>query len=168
MAYGLSGPWPGWSSWHSSALSNQGRLMPGSTLPLPCAEEMVRVYAAAGVPRNMMTLGLALFGHEWHGVGNLLVPAASAWRSGEIQWRTIVSSPTYSYGERFDAIGQVPYRARNVEGNKRFLSFENAQSLKRKVTWANAQGLGGLMVWELSGDYRPGAATEHPLLEVMR
>ena len=51
---------------------------PGSTMPLPCAEEMVRIYAAAGVPKPMMTLGLALFGHEWHGVGNLLVPAERA------------------------------------------------------------------------------------------
>ena len=70
----------------------------------------MRVYAAAGVPKAMMTLGLALFGHEWHGVGNLLVPAEGAWRSGEIQWRTIVSDPKYRLWRalRFHRTGAVP------------------------------------------------------------
>lgn len=168
MAYGISSPAPGWSSWHSSALGNRGQRMPGTKLPLPCAEEMVRVYAAAGVPKRKMTLGLALFGHEWDGVGGLLEPAEDARRSGEIQYREIVTDPEYRYPRFFDSIGQVPYRAQDISGARRFLSFEDATSLRSKVAWARAQRLAGVMVWEVSGDYRPGARQEHPLLAVMR
>ena len=51
MAYGMSGPWPGWVTWPGSALSNKRSgvaiTFPGSAKPLPSVEEMVARYASA-------------------------------------------------------------------------------------------------------------------------
>jgi chitinase len=64
MAYGLSGPWDGWLTWHHSALFNAGETLPASTRELPSADMMVNQYAGAGVPYEKMTLGLAFFGER--------------------------------------------------------------------------------------------------------
>jgi chitinase len=187
MAYGMSGPWPGWVSWPGSALSQKrsGRpiLLPGTTKPLPSVEEMVARYAAAGVPVHKMTLGLAAFGHPWHGTWQPLQPAGSAWRGGEFQYQRILrdfraylatqrcwsSTLGATFGVCWDRYAKVPYLWHNDPTKTPamlYLPFENAASWRQKARWAENRGLGGLTVWEVTGDLLPSG--DHPLLRALQ
>jgi GH18 family chitinase len=150
MAYAMAGPWPGWVAWPGSALSNRRSgvpiTFPGTTEPLPSVEEMSARYQAAGVPVGKMTLGLAVFGHQWHGVSQSLQPAQGASRGGEFQyWQIrrdfashlaaarcwVPAKPTLNYGTCWDRYAQVPYVWHNDPARtpaKFYLPFEDGHS----------------------------------------
>jgi chitinase len=186
MAYGMSGPWPGWVTWPGSALSNKRSgvaiTFPGSAKPLPSVEEIVARYASAGVPRGKMTLGLAAFGHQWHGASQPLQPVAGVTRGGEFQYKRIVSyfssyparcwaliKPLAKHGLCRDRYALVPYLWHDDPARtpaKLYFPFEDQASWRAKRGWAEQRGLGGLAVWEVTGDLTPDGG--HPLLQVLR
>lgn len=51
-------------------------------------------------------------------------------------------------------------------GDGLWLTYDDPQSLARKVQYARTQGLGGVFVWELSQERKPGTAT-HPLTDAI-
>ncbi|EKP0308868.1 chitinase C-terminal domain-containing protein [Aeromonas veronii] len=56
-----------------------------------------------------------------------------------------------TYDRHFDDKAKVPWLW-NAE-KKLFLSTEDEESIKHKIDYVNARGYGGLMIWELAGDY---------------
>lgn len=50
MTYDLSGPWPGWVTWHNSPLFHGGQTFPSTGAPLPSIDAMVDAFVAGGVP----------------------------------------------------------------------------------------------------------------------
>lgn len=151
MAYSFAGPWPGWVTWSGSALSNRGRTFPGTATPLPSIEEMVDRYAAAGVPRGKMVLGIPAFCREWHGVTGPLQPAEGAWlRLGEYQLPEALRD--YAGVPRlWDHLSQTPYYSVDQPGKRRYLTCDDKQSVGRKIAWAKLNGLAGVFVWEWTG-----------------
>jgi chitinase len=177
MAYGLAGPWDGWASWHNSALFSGGQTQPTSTRELPSAELMVEEYAAAGVPPDKMTLGVAFFGKLWQGGAGTSTGGISAPRqrwttpptmSGEYPYHRIVARSDFPSKQRWDRVARSPYLGVDNPGsaNDLFLPFENERSIRQKVRYAASERLGGLMIWQLSGDYLPNG--RHPLLDSLK
>jgi chitinase len=180
MAYALAGPWGGWVTWHNSALHNGGETFPRSTRELPSAELMVEAYAAAGVPHDKMTLGLGLFGKIWRGgagtsTGGVTEPRQS-WTteptiSGEYQYHQIIARNDFQGNEHWDDIAKNPYIAINKPeaADDLFVPYENPRSIKEKVRYAAERHLGGVMIWELRGDYLPdNSRDQHPLLAALK
>ena len=50
----------------------------------------------------------------------------------------------------YDEVAEVPYLWNPTEGI--FLGYENAQSWKARAHYINEKGLGGVIIWEISGD----------------
>jgi chitinase len=177
MAYALAGPWGGWVTWHNSALYNGGATFPKGTKELPSAELMVEQYAAAGVPYNKMTLGLAFFGKIWQGgkgtpTGGVTAPRQS-WTtkptmSGEHQYHRIIARKDFRGNDRWDDSAKNPYVSVNKSGsaNDLFIPYENPRSIQEKVRYAAERGLAGVMIWELRGDFLPDGS--HPLVSALK
>jgi GH18 family chitinase len=155
MAYSFAGPWPGWVSWPGSALFNGGKVFPSApTKPLPSIELMVSRYAAAGVSRSKMMLGIPFFCREWQGVHGPM----QGWEQGEEPW---IRTPEYQYKtaivdyanvpRRWDSVTKTPWWSINQPNKRRYLTCDDQQSIRLKRQWAQDNGLAGMFVWELSG-----------------
>ena len=145
MTYDFFGPWN-----HDT----------GFVAPLrssnPDAETVASVidaYLAAGVPSRQLLLGLPFYAYEWHNVadagrhglnskgdpvrGNLNQSTATA---------LLAASPAAKLYR--DPESQAPW----IYDGDNFLTFEDSASLRAKTAFARDRRLGGVMVWELSGD----------------
>ena len=67
MTYDLSGPYPGWVVWHSGSIFDGGKRFPNGRSNLPSVDGLAREFAAAGVPKNKLGVGLSFIGYVWSG-----------------------------------------------------------------------------------------------------
>lgn len=145
MTYDFQGPWS-----HDT----------GFVAPLrstnPKAETVTSVidaYLSAGVPPHQLLLGLPFYAYQWHNVtpgtnsglmskgdpvrGNLNQSTADALLAG---------SPEAKLYR--DPVSQAPW----IYDGDNFLTFEDAVSIRAKLDFSLTRRLGGVMIWELSGD----------------
>lgn len=74
--------------------------------------------------------------------------------SGSYEWRSIVSEGINSgkggWKVYWDKTAHTPYAYQS--SSRKYLTYDNARSLKEKVEYVNDQQLGGVMVWSLEMD----------------
>lgn len=152
--YDMSNLWPGWTeTWHNAPLSNGGLTFATTGGPLPCADLSVQWFAAAGVPRSKLGIGVEFHAYVWHGAtgpnqSNARVTIDASYTYSQVM--DLLYQPAY-YG--WDAGAQSCYLG--IPGaDPRFVSYEDATACGRKVQYVKGQGLGGLIIWELAGGYR--------------
>src|SRR5262249_9179888 len=72
----------------------------------------------------------------------------------------------------FDAVARVPWIGCDpgADADDRFISFDDEQAIQEKATYIGQKSLGGVFVFELSGDFFPGNTGDarHPLLTALR
>ncbi len=154
MAYDLAGPWDERTGHNAPLTSERG--------PFGAAHA-VAFYEQAGVAPAKLVLGVPFYGHAYAGVADVDGPSAGMDAvftgtprrapSGSITYRAIAPLVDDARRQRhWDPVAQVPWlvdvAAREV------ISYDDPASLRAKVAFARAEGLGGVMVWELSGDTR--------------
>ncbi len=75
------------------------------------------------------------------------------------------------YG-RWDTTAKAAYFSINNPGSAddKFISYDNEQSCTEKVNYARSKGVGGLIIWELAGGYRPGqpVGQRQPLVQAIK
>ncbi len=145
MTYDYQGPWS-----HTT----------GFVAPLRSANphdetvsSTIAAYLAAGVPPRKLLLGLPFYAYQWHGVSagatNGLNQHGDAVR-GNLNQSTataLLAASTAAQLHR-DPVSQAPW----IYDGDNFLTFEDSTSLREKSRYASEQKLGGVMIWELSGD----------------
>ena len=114
----------------------------------------VHAFVAAGVPAGKLLMGVPFYGYGW-----TQVPEVD---EGVFQEGTPVRGDRpYRYIHTLEA-GSKLYRD-PVSGTPwlfdgdAFWTFDDAVSVENKAKYAVENGLGGLMIWELSGDTAEGA-----------
>lgn len=180
QTYVMSGAYDGWVTWFNSPLENGGFEFPdapGQQVP-SIAREIGR-FADAGIPMNRMGLGAQLAGFIWAGgtgttTGGVTRPRQS-WTVPPtvslIDYSDIVTELTGAKGylKQFDAVAGVPYLSldSNVDSQDRFVSYEDLVSIQKKIDFLKDAGLGGMFLFEITGDYFPGNAPgdRHPLVK---
>jgi chitinase len=144
MTYDFQGPWS-----HDT----------GFVAPLrsddPSAEtvaSVINAYLAAGVPSRKLLIGLPFYAYEWH---NVPAGANHGYLSkgdpvhGNLNQTTATALMQNDDAELFrDPASQAPW----IYDGDNFLTFEDPVSLQAKAAYARDQKLGGMMIWELSGD----------------
>lgn len=184
QTYVMSGPYPGWVTWFNSPLHNGGARFPSTGGPLPSADVEVDRYVAAGIPIDRLGLGMQFDGFVWAGgagtgTGGVAEPRQD-FDDARPPTLTVLrqADVVQQYGQapgcrrQFDAVALVPWigcdRAR--DDDDRFISLEDEQSIREKARYATGKGLGGLFVFELSGDFQPAAQgrARHPLLYALK
>jgi chitinase len=142
-----------------SGLTNfNAPLRPTREDPRPLAEReassvegTVRVFEEEGVPRERIVVGVPFYGRGYTGVpaGNngLYQPFTGAM---SVAYHAVVSDylPTYKRFRHPEADVPWLYDA----GSGTMLSYDDPASIAMKSAYVIAEDLGGIMLWELSGD----------------
>ena len=71
---------------------------------------------------------------------------------------------------RWDAEAQAAYLSINDESsaNDKFVSYDDEASCRAKIAYVRQYGLGGVIIWELGGGWRPSGTPRDPLLKAIR
>jgi chitinase len=120
--------------------------------------DAVDSYLNAGFPAQKLVLGLALYGRGWENVSqtqNGLYQSGTnasvgTWEKGVFDYTDIKNNYLPTMTRYWDSEAQVPYLY--DPARKLWISYDDPQSIKIKVDYITAKGLGGAMLWELSGD----------------
>lgn len=154
MTYDFHGGW-------EKVTGHNAPLFMGKGDPSPAGwstDGAVSAYLAAGVPASKIVVGAAFYGRGWSGVGSAndgLYQTASGtspgtWEMGVLDYHDIVANYLPTYTRKFDAEAKVPWL---YSASKQIMiSYDDVESHAARTKYIKDKGLGGAMIWELSGD----------------
>jgi chitinase len=151
MTYDMAGAYPGWVTWHNSALSSNGLTFPGSSRLLPSCADTTDTAVAAGAPREKLGIGIDFYGYVWSGATGPNQSVAGVTVTPNVAYSALMDTYDSPEARRWHDGVDAPY----LSTQGRFISYDDEQSIARKIDWVRANGLGGVIVWELGGGYRP-------------
>jgi len=148
MNYDYSGPWSKRTGLIAPLYSSPGDLEKGGDV-----DSTIRGYKNAGVPASKMLLGLPFYAYSWsqvseanHGLFQLGEPSRN-----DSPYNYIVSIQSKLTTYR-DPKSMAPW----LFDGSTFWTFDDEMSIGAKLKYARQQALGGVMIWELSGDTPDG------------
>lgn len=130
------------------------------------AQATIDTYISAGVAPSKMNLGIPAYGRTYAGVnvgessnkglyqafdGAAKTPSGN----GTLQYTEIMQNAggfIWEITQNYDAGQASAYDSTN----KVFITFDNPASVINKSIFANNKGLYGVMLWDISGDYKVG------------
>ena len=140
MNYDYAGPWsqttgflaPLFAGKHSSSI-----------------ESSIASYKSHGVPESKLLMGLPFYGYSWTAVASanngLFQPGRAVRGDRPYSYIRTLSAPFATYR---DPRSQAPW----LFDGQTFWTYEDPISVRYKVSYARSEHLGGVMIWELSGD----------------
>lgn len=168
MSYQMAGTWPGWQSWHSSALVGEGPTTPSSV------SSSANAYAAAGVPKSKIGIGIGFYGSCWAGVtGPRQATAGAAIKANDNVMTlarivgTYVPAGQYQWDAAAQA-GSLTFPAPYGPDGCAWISYEDDASIAAKGQWVKANGFGGAIIWTVNQGYAAASGTNPPLAAVRR
>ncbi|MGE5262956.1 MAG: glycoside hydrolase family 18 protein [Acidobacteriota bacterium] len=129
------------------------------------ADATVQAYLKAGVPAGKISLGVPFYGRGWKGVppannglyqrdGGVFVdsraPKGTWSQDGEIDYRMLKQYYLGTWPRFWQAEAQVPWLYNAGAGV--MVTYDDPQSLAAKADYARARHLGGIAIWQVSGD----------------
>jgi chitinase len=172
MSYGMSGPWSGWQSWYTSALSAASGNTPSSI------DTSVPFYLASGVPADRLGIGIGFYGMCWTGITAAHQTGGNEIADDNVMSYAAIMSSYYSAGRyQYDSAAQAPWLssatlfgpAGGTQCN--FVSYEDPTSVTAKGAYVLNKKLGGTIIWTIAEGHRSdvsGAAQQDALLEAVR
>ncbi len=180
MTYDLAGPYSGWVTWFNSPLFDGGYRFPSTGALAPSIDGVVSDFIAHGIAPAKLAVGIAFFGVVWSGgagtpTGGVALPRES-WTKAPTtispNYDVIMSTLYQPQAYRWDTNAQAAYLTLNRSGSNkdRFVSYDDERACQAKVCYARDRGLGGVMIWELGGGYRPSQppGQRDPLLQAVK
>ncbi|WP_156040995.1 glycoside hydrolase family 18 protein [Chondromyces apiculatus] len=156
MSYSMAGPWDGWESWHSSALTGHGPTTPSSV------ESSIDGYLSAGVPAAKLGVGIGFYGSCWSApvtAPGMAVDGATIVADDNVMSFTRIMDNYYAPERRlWDETARAPYLSypspQGAQGCT-FISYEDEASILEKGEFVRGRGLGGAIVWTINEGYLP-------------
>lgn len=170
LTFDMAQPWRGWVAWHNSALYNKEVVFEEEpTLLLPSIDQKVKEWVAAGVERKKIGIAINFYGSVWEEQNFL-----GKWPIWPTEDTSFFSVEPYSVlNERYnldnyewDDKAKVPYL--NLSQPDVFVSFDNERSISDKMNYAKTNRLGGVSIWDLSGDFTQNSTPKDPLLKAVK
>jgi chitinase len=152
QGYDLHGPWETVTN-HQSAI----RVPAGEPVPSDFSlDGAVNAWVAAGAPRSKLVLGIPYYSHGWTGVtgggDGLFQTAAGAapgtWEAGTEDYKVLAPLA----GNGFQVHRDLRAGHAWLFDGTTFWTFDDPLVVLQKTVYIRTHGLGGAMVWELSGD----------------
>lgn len=161
--YDMSGPYPGWVSWHSSPLFDGGHTFPSTGGALPSTDAAVKAALAAGIPKAKLGIGVGFVGERWHETTAALEPADGVPVDFDVYYRDIVATDLVTGTPSFDDEAKVPFVS---DANaKTWLTYEDEDSIAAKAAYVKTNDLGGTILWQIAAGRTNGA---DPLLVAVK
>jgi len=151
MTYDYHGAWSDHSG-HNSPLYTPAGDACGSL------DETFTYARSRQVPLAKLLVGVAFFGRSFD-CGGLGLPftTSEGW-----DYADVLTLPASEWTRVWDGEAQVPYM-RRTDGTK-IISYDDMSSVGLKCQYVKDKASGGVIIWELGGDYRSGNSE---LLEVI-
>ncbi|WP_263418438.1 glycoside hydrolase family 18 protein [Terriglobus albidus] len=143
MNYDYVGPWMQRSGFIAPLFRDPAH--PGGSI-----DRGMNDYIAAGVPAHMLLMGMPFYGYGWKvpdGDNHGLFQAGPGIRGEDYPYHRIRNMKG-KYILYRDRVSHAPW----LYDGDTFFTFEDTASLSYKAAYAAKHGLGGVMIWELSGD----------------
>lgn len=161
MCYDFAGPW-------SPVAEHQANLYPrhhkASQLN-NSADAAIKYFIEAGVPASKLVLGVPFYGREFALCPGLLHPfhgtGVGSWEAGVYDYKDLAGKEGYrSFWEK-NTNATYLYNPSTLS----LISYDDHRSMAYKMEYARRLGLGGAMLWEISGDRE--AKEDTSLLQIM-
>lgn len=165
MTYEMTGPWGGWTSWYSSALTGESGTHPTSVAA------SLNAWVAAGIPKAKLGMGLPFYGMAWRHITGPYQPYTD-WSDyvgsdNDFTYARILQLSAMGGTYQWDAVAQssyVTFTTPVVDGTVRWISYDSPQAIAAKGDWARANGFGGTIIWSLNqGCTNPVTGANPPL-----
>ena len=153
------------NSWEPNRTGHQSNLFACTDDPYPfhfSIDSAISVYLNAGVDAKKLTVGFPLYGRGWQQVQSGPTGANGSWQTanGAAPGQFAEEAGTRGYANLLSAVpGMTVFHntqciaTYGYTGNGgQWWTFDDAWSIGQKTAWIKSKGLGGAMVWELSGD----------------
>lgn len=155
MTYDFSGPWGGWVSWHNAPVYDGGHVFESTGRPLPSADGEVEKFIAAGVPKEKLGIGIDFYGYIWRGfvtrpLQSWLIPPVV---TPNIPYWQILRDYFDEDKYHWDDKAHAPYLSFEADNllERKFISYDDERSIESKIEYVRAKGIGGTIIWEISG-----------------
>jgi len=165
MTYDMSGPWPGWVSWHNSAIYTGGNTFPSTGGPVPSIDGSVGSYLTAGVPAAKIGFGIEFYGYIWNAVTGPMQTGFGTVQN-TVPYAQIMDTYAAAYPLKWDNGAQAAY----FSTASQFVSFDAETTLTAKAHYLQTKGLGGVIVFEAAAAIRasqPAGSKDH-LLQALK
>ncbi len=145
MTYDFQGPWS-----HTTGFVAPLR---ATTTDTDTVYTVIDAYLAAGAPARKLLLGIPFYAYQWHNVQETgthgLNSKGDPLRGNRNQSTAAALLAATPRAKLYrDPVSQSPW----IYDGDNFLTFDDAVSLHAKALFAGERKLGGVMIWELSGD----------------
>lgn len=144
MNYDYAGPWSRMTGFVAPLFTHTAIVDRSASIG-----QSIASYKAAGVPARKLLMGLPFYGYGWTDVrptDNGLYQAGRPLQ-GDHSYNSIRALADPSLVFR-DQLSQAPW----IYDGRNFWTYEDPVSVRYKVSFADSQHLGGIMIWDLSGD----------------
>ena len=164
MTYDMSGAWPGWESWHHSALYGAGSTHPTSI------ESSVKAYIDAGVPKNKIGIGAPFYGRCWQNVdGPNQIGGVT---NGPMSYRLIRREYYDRDNLEWDSRARASYLSFDEPTGPdgcTFITYAEERDMKERAEYINDENLGGIIVWSVGQAHMDenSRTRRHPLLKAL-
>ncbi|MEO8669751.1 MAG: glycoside hydrolase family 18 protein [Tahibacter sp.] len=168
MTYDMAGDYPGWQSWHASALAGETGNTPSSIAT------SIDYYRRAGVPAAKLGIGAGFYGNCWRNVTQPHQTGGTLQASdGAMSYKNIMTSYYSAANRQWDTIAKVPYLSSAAPMGAQacnFVSYDDAESIAAKGAFTRANNLGGIIIWTISQGHltAPPVGQRDPLLAALR
>ena len=177
MTYDLAGLWME-STWLNAPIYDSGYWFP-TTGAAPSANGLVDSFISAGIKEEKLGIGIGFYGYVWKGGRRVVAGGVTA--PGQ-QWTSAPSlNPYVNYYEIMESFYHPAYyRYDNATGSSylsiektgfaenMFISYNDETTCFEKVKYVRNKGLGGIMIFELGGGWRPKAPIPDILLQSVK
>lgn len=148
MNYDYGGPWSKRTGLVAPLYSSPGDVGHGGDV-----DATIQGYKDAGVPASKMLLGLPFYAYSWSNVS----PANHGlFQMGEPQRDDFPYSHIVSILGKFTTYRDPDSMAPWLFDGSTFWTYDDETSIGAKLEYARQEALGGVMIWELSGDTPDG------------
>jgi GH18 family chitinase len=167
MTYDLSGLWEGYETWYNSNLFNGGRNFKSNGKPLPSVATIVQDWTSAGFAKDKLGIGAAFYAGVWHGAAgpNQNIQGVTF---ENITYDDVMSKYYAPAVYHWDLGAHSPYLSLpgKTAAENLFISYDDERLCKEKVRYVRSNALGGMIIWQLAGGYRPSLppGSRNPLL----
>ncbi len=131
------------------------------TTPDFSIDSSVKAWLTAGARRDQLVIGIPAYGQGWTGVtggGDGLFqpasgPAAGTWGPGNEDYKVLKTLPSQGFTVHRDLRAGFAW----LFDGTTLWTYDDPVVVLQKALYIRAQGLGGAMMWELSGDDPTGS-----------
>ncbi len=148
MNYDYSGPWSKRTGLIAPLFSS-----PGDPEKSGDVDSTIRGYLAAGVPASKLLLGLPFYAYSWEKVSQ---ENHGLFQMGEPAHNDLPYSHIVAIQNDFTTYRDPKSLAPWLFDGTTFWTYDDETSIAAKLKYARQQALGGVMIWELSGDTNDG------------